>query len=300
MKILVILLVQALLCIGIWLYFRRKFTAFSDSVCQSTERLLRGQPVKEYLNKETLTSKMITELEKAEDIVRYRVTENEREKQELQEMISEITHQIKTPLSNIRMYCEMTGDQTDVTMLHQYSATVGDQLDKLDFLLNALIRSSRLETSMIRLHPESNKLIDTIAVAVNSIFQKAENKKIELRVECPSTIEVTHDPKWTAEAIENLLDNAVKYTPENGEVQINVIPGEMYVEIQVKDTGCGIEAGEVNAIFKRFYRGRAVSKEEGLGLGLYLAQKIIVLQGGFLSVRSEPGKGSCFSVHLKK
>lgn len=118
MKILVILLVQALLCIGIWLYFRRKFTAFSDSVCQSTERLLHGQPVKEYLNKETLTSKMIAELEKAEDIVRYRVTENEREKQELQEMISEITHQIKTPLSNIRMYCEMTGDQTDVALFH--------------------------------------------------------------------------------------------------------------------------------------------------------------------------------------
>lgn len=312
MKLLVLLLVQFCICIAIWLYFRRKFISFSDTVCQSMEHILHGQPVKEQLNRETLTSKMVTELEKVEDIVRYRLTENEREKQELQEMISEITHQIKTPLSNIRMYCEMLGEyaspgsretilrQTDSSLLRQYSATVGDQLDRLDFLLNALIRSSRLETSMIRLQPENNKVLDTIAIAVNNVFQKAEDKKIEIRVSCRSTIEVCHDPKWTAEAIENLLDNAIKYTSESGKIQINVVSGEMYVEIQVKDTGCGIAADEVNEIFKRFYRGRAVSRVEGLGLGLYLAQKIITLQGGFLSVRSEPGKGSCFSIHLRR
>ena len=312
MKLLVLLLVQFCICVAIWLYFRRKFIAFSDTVCQSMERILHGQPVKEYLNRETLTSKMVTELEKVEDIVRYRLAENEREKQELQEMISEITHQIKTPLSNIRMYCEMIGEnassgsgetilrQTDSSLLRQYSATVGDQLDRLDFLLNALIRSSRLETSMIRLQLENNKVLNTIAIAVNNVFQKAEEKKTEIRVGCRSTIEVCHDPKWTAEAIENLLDNAIKYTSESGKIQINVVSGEMYVEIQVKDTGCGIAADEVNEIFKRFYRGRAVSRVEGLGLGLYLAQKIITLQGGFLSVRSEPGKGSCFSIHLRR
>lgn len=312
MKLLVLLLVQFCICVAIWLYFRRKFIAFSDTVCQSMERILHGQPVKEYLNRETLTSKMVTELEKVEDIVRYRLAENEREKQELQEMISEITHQIKTPLSNIRMYCEMIGEnassgsgetilrQTDSSLLRQYSATVGDQLDRLDFLLNALIRSSRLETSMIRLQLENNKVLNTIAIAVNNVFQKAEEKKTEIRVGCRSTIEVCHDPKWTAEAIENLLDNAIKYTPENGKIQIAVVPGEMYVEIQVKDTGCGIAADEVNEIFKRFYRGKAVSRVEGLGLGLYLAQKIITLQGGFLSVHSEPGNGSCFSIHLRR
>lgn len=312
MKLLVLLLVQFCICVAIWLYFRRKFIAFSDTVCQSMERILHGQPVKEYLNRETLTSKMVTELEKVEDIVRYRLAENEREKQELQEMISEITHQIKTPLSNIRMYCEMIGEnassgsgetilrQTDSSLLRQYSATVGDQLDRLDFLLNALIRSSRLETSMIRLQLENNKVLNTIAIAVNNVFQKAEEKKTEIRVGCRSTIEVCHDPKWTAEAIENLLDNAIKYTPENGKIQIDVVPGEMYVEIQVKDTGYGIAADEVNEIFKRFYRGKAVSRVEGLGLGLYLAQKIITLQGGFLSVHSEPGNGSCFSIHLRR
>lgn len=312
MKLLVLLLVQFCICVAIWLYFRRKFIAFSDTVCQSMERILHGQPVKEYLNRETLTSKMVTELEKVEDIVRYRLAENEREKQELQEMISEITHQIKTPLSNIRMYCEMIGEnassgsgetilrQTDSSLLRQYSATVGDQLDRLDFLLNALIRSSRLETSMIRLQLENNKVLNTIAIAVNNVFQKAGEKKTEIRVGCRSTIEVCHDPKWTAEAIENLLDNAIKYTPENGKIQIDVVPGEMYVEIQVKDTGCGIAADEVNEIFKRFYRGKAVSRVEGLGLGLYLAQKIITLQGGFLSVHSEPGNGSCFSIHLRR
>ena len=117
-------------------------------------------------------------------------------------------------------------------------------------------------------------------------------------MECRSSIQVYHDMKWTAEAIENVLDNAVKYTSENGKINISVNVGEMYTEIKVKDTGKGIEAAHINDIFKRFYREKSVSKVEGLGLGLYLARNIIALQKGYISVHSTVGKGSCFSICL--
>ena len=151
---------------------------------------------------------------------------------------------------------------------------------------------------MINLQMENSKIIETLAVAVNSVMQKAEYKRIDISVSCRPAIQVYHDMKWTAEAIENILDNAIKYTPENGKVLISVAVGEMYTVIKIKDTGKGIEAAHINDIFKRFYREKSSSKNEGLGLGLYLARNIINLQGGYISVYSSFGKGSNFSVCL--
>ena len=137
-----------------------------------------------------------------------------------------------------------------------------------------------------------------IELAVNGIVKKADKKKIDILVDCSLAIKTPHDVKWTAEAVGNILDNAVKYTKEGGNIHIDVVPGEMYVEIKIRDTGSGISAEHYNDIFKRFYRGDCVSKEEGLGLGLYIARNIITLQGGYIMLHSVLGEGSCFSVFL--
>ncbi len=282
-----------------YLYFRKRFICFSNEMCRNTEKILHGHSIKYQQNKETLTSKMITELEKVEDIFSYQLTACIQEKKELQKMISELTHQIKTPVSNIQMYCDMFSDPNiSDTEARQFVSVIQQQLGKLEFLLNVLIKSSRLETDMIKLQMENSRLIETLAIAVNNVIQKAEQKKIDICVSCRPAIQVYHDMKWTTEAIENILDNAIKYTPENGKVLISVKTGEMYTIIKIKDTGKGIEAAHVNDIFKRFYREKSSSKEEGLGLGLYLARNIISLQGGYISVHSVLGKGSCFSVCL--
>lgn len=294
-----VVLVSAVLNLGYYICFRSMFVRFSDKVCRCTEDILRGRRIESCHNQESLTSKMVTELEKVEDVFQYRLRENEKEKQELQEMISEITHQLKTPIANIRMYQEMFSEP-DITSeeARDFMTIMQKQLGKLEFLIDALIKSSRLESDMIRLEPDNSKIVQTLAVAVNSVIQKAELKKIEVSVNCRPAIQLIHDAKWTAEALENILDNAVKYTPENGRIAITVSTGEMYTEIKIKDTGKGIEAGHVNDIFKRFYREKSVSRTEGLGLGLYLARKIITLQGGYITVHSAVGKGSCFSVFL--
>ncbi len=283
--------------LGSYFYFRRRFIGFSNEVCRNTEEILHGRSIKEQQNKETLTSKMIMELEKIEDIFSFQLAESQNEKRELQEMISELTHQIKTPASNIQMYCEMFSDP-DISSeeAKQFVMVIKQQLGKLEFLLDVLVKSSRLENDMINLQMENSRLIETLAVAVNSVMQKAEHKRIDISVSCRPAIQVYHDMKWTAEAIENILDNAIKYTPENGKVLISVEVGEMYTVIKIKDIGKGIEAAHINDIFKRFYREKSSSKDEGLGLGLYLARNIINLQGGYVSVHSSLGKGSNFFV----
>ena len=295
----IIILSLVLINLGNYFYFRRRFIGFSNEMCRNTEEILHGHSIKEQQNKETLTSKMIMELEKIEDIFSFQLAESQNEKREIQEMISELTHQIKTPASNIQMYCEMFSDP-DISSeeAKQFVMIIKQQLGKLEFLLDVLVKSSRLENDMINLQMENSKIIETLAVAVNSVMQKAEYKRIDISVSCRPAIQVYHDMKWTAEAIENILDNAIKYTPENGKVLIFVEVGEMYTVIKIKDTGKGIEAAHINDIFKRFYREKSSSKDEGLGLGLYLARNIINLQGGYISVHSSLGKGSNFSVCL--
>lgn len=293
------ILAFVLLGLGNYIYFRKRFVDFSDEVCHCTDEILHGNSMKHVYGQETLTSKMVMELEKVEDIFATQLYESKKEKQELQGMISEMTHQIKTPISNIQMYCEMFSEP-DISQeqAKQFVKVIQQQLVKLEFLLNTLVKSSRLETAMINLSVEYGRVIDTLAIAVNNVMQKAEHKNVGISVMCRPSIQVCHDAKWTAEAIENILDNAIKYTLEGGKVEIAVDAGEMYTEIKIKDTGRGIEAAHINDIFKRFYREKAVSKTEGLGLGLYLARNIITLQGGYISVHSTQGKGSSFSLCL--
>ena len=287
----------------IYFHFRRQFVRLSSDLCRYAEQVMQGESVPDQQNRETLTSKVVMELEKMERMTALRLEESRREKQQLLEMISEITHQIKTPLSNLRMYCEMLSEE-EMPLFSAASDSVSaarapeQQLIKLEFLLDTLLKASRLEKDMIHPDMENRRVLDTLAAAVNNIIHKAELKNIEISVDCRSSVQVCHDRKWTAEAIENILDNAVKYTPENGSIRILVRVGEMYSEIRIQDTGRGIEPAHINDIFKRFYREKSVSQEEGLGLGLYLARYIITLQKGYIAVRSAPGEGSCFSVCL--
>ena len=186
----------------------------------------------------------------------------------------------------------MAGSHTD------FIRGIRTQTDKLDFLFQALVKTSRLETGVIQLNKKPVCLFDTVAQAMSGIVYAAEKKKIAVSVDCPENLTFSHDSKWTSEALFNLLDNAVKYTPAGGKITVSVIPWEMYVEIKVADTGKGISESNQAAIFRRFYREEEVHEQPGGGIGLYLAREIVTRQGGYIKVVSEPGKGSEFSIML--
>ena len=221
------------------------------------------------------------------------------ERQELQTLVSDISHQVKTPVSNLKMATDtllekpMTeAERTD------FIRGIRSQTDKLDFLFQALVKTSRLETGVIQLDKKPGRLFDTVAQAMSGIVYAAEKKEIVVSVDCPEDLTVFHDSKWTSEALFNLLDNAVKYTPAGGKIAVSVVLWEMYVEVKVTDTGKGISESNQAAIFRRFYREEEVHEQQGVGIGLYLAREIVMRQGGYVKVVSEPGKGSEFSIML--
>ena len=163
-------------------------------------------------------------------------------------------------------------------------------------------RSLETLSAMPIRHPylklEEARLSDTIAQAMSTVWAKAEAKGIDLSAECNPTITVQHDPKWTAEAIGNILDNAVKYTSPGGKVAVTVRPWQFYTRVDITDTGIGIPEEHYNDVFQRFYRAQEVAAQEGVGLGLYLANGIITRQKGYISVKSKVGEGTTFSVYL--
>ncbi len=278
----------------------RKETDFANRICETVDALMDGRvPPAYHFYEDTKASRVQGKLLQYYDCMREGQKQSEEDRQYIQELVSDISHQVKTPVANIRMF-------TDILQEHSLShekqteffEAMNAQIDKLDFLMQALIKMSRLETGTFALHMEECSLYDTIGQAVNAVWAKADEKRIRMEVECDSQVTVKHDRKWTAEALGNILDNAVKYTPENGAVGVRVRPWHFYTRIDISDTGIGIAAEHYHDVFKRFYRAREVASMEGVGLGLSLARGIITRQKGYISVKSEVGKGTVFSVFL--
>ena len=222
-----------------------------------------------------------------------------KERADLQELISDISHQVKTPIANLKMINNtLLENEVPPQKQKEFLTAQASQLDKLDFLMQAMIKTSRLETGVISLEQKQQPVYDTLAAALGGILLNAEKKQIDVQVECPEHLDACHDRKWTSEALFNILDNAVKYTPAGGQIRVSVEGWEMYVKIDIADTGIGISEQHQGTIFKRFYREDAVHDVDGIGIGLYLAREIVTLQGGYIRVASEVGKGSTFSVFL--
>ena len=214
-------------------------------------------------------------------------------------LVSDVSHQVKTPVSNLKMVTDtLLSKSVTEEEQREFLQGIRNQTDKLEFLFQALVKISRLETGAIRLEKKDAPLIDTLAFGCSGIVYAAEKKDICVTVDCPEDLCRSHDSKWTAEAVFNLLDNAVKYTPAGGAIQISVEQWEMYVKMSVSDTGKGIPESNQAAIFRRFYREEEVHEQQGVGIGLYLTREIVTRQGGYIKVVSEPGKGSEFSIML--
>ena len=222
------------------------------------------------------------------------------EKDAVKELIGDISHQVRTPLANIRLYTQLLAEQP----LNEQGRTCVNALDtqaeKLQALLEALVKISRLETGVLALHPEPASLSPVISRAAEQYRPKAAAKQITLAAEPLENLTAVFDAKWTEEALCNLLDNAVKYTPPGGSVTIRAAAYEMFVRVDVTDTGCGISEEEQAKIFGRFYRSAAAAQTPGVGIGLYLTRQILACQGGYIKVSSRMGQGSTFSIFLPR
>lgn len=286
---------------GLWTWLQqRQIFHFADDICDTLDALIAGrQPEQYHPYEDSVTAKVQGKLMQYYDIMSEGKMQSQRDKQTLQELVSDISHQVKTPIANIQMFTGILQQhQLTEEKRSEFLQTMAAQINKLDFLMQSLIKMSRLETGTFVLHMEEAPLNKTIAQAMSGVWAKADSKNIQLSADCDPAITVQHDPKWTAEALGNILDNAVKYTPAGGSISVSVRPWQFYTRIDITDTGIGIPEEHYNDVFKRFYRAQEVAAQEGVGLGLYLANGIITRQKGYISVKSVPGEGSTFSVYL--
>ena len=280
--------------------WRRQTGDLANDICDTVDALMEGKgfpAVQTYEDSVTakVQGKLLQYYEKMADGQR----QSTEDKQTIQELVSDISHQVKTPLANLQMFLGILRQHPlSSEKREEFLALMAGQVDKLEFLLASLIKMSRLETGTFALHMENARLSDTIAQAMSTVWARAEEKGIQLSADCDSAVTVQHDPKWTAEALGNLLDNAVKYTPEGGSVSVLVRPWQFYTRIDITDTGIGIPEEHYHDVFQRFYRAPEVAAQEGVGLGLYLANGIITRQRGYISVKSKVGEGTTFSVYL--
>lgn len=221
------------------------------------------------------------------------------EKDSIKTLIADISHQTKTPVSNILLYSQLLRESPgldDNTI--KLASQIEEQTEKLSFLTASLVKLSRLENGIINVTPKENSISKLITGLDHG--NNADAKGVRLHIEPVTECMAVFDFKWTLEAVSNIADNAIKYTPAGGMVTISSQAYEMFACIRIADTGIGMSEEETAKIFTRFYRSPDVSDERGVGIGLYLAREIIAKEGGYIKVASKKGEGSVFCVFLPR
>lgn len=279
---------------------RKEAELFADQVEKALETILSGEKLKEpeEVTEDTLWGKCGEKFWQLSQIWNAKEADALQEKKQIKSLISDVSHQTKIPLANIKLYQEFLQEEELSPKGRDFLIRMEEQTEKLDFLLQSMVKMSRLENGIIHIKKEKGKIQETLTAAVSQIVPVAFKKEMTLHVNCESDLLLNHDRKWTEEAIFNVLDNAVKYTDPKGQIEILVIPQEIFTKISIRDNGKGILPERQAEIFTRFYREPEVHDSHGVGIGLYLSRKILELQNGYIEVRSDVGKGSEFCLYL--
>lgn len=267
-----------------------------DRLDKMIDNAIEGKPIENGFD-ESKMSQLETKLSNYLNINMSTKNQLLDDKKYINSLISDIAHQTKTPISNLLLYSQILEEKNLSSENQECVNYIMQESEKLNFLITSLVNASRLETGIINLNKKLNSIENLIETAVDEVRIQANNKNIEILLDLRD-IEIYYDWKWTLEAILNILDNAIKYTNENGKIEISVNIYEFFCKISIKDNGIGIIEDEKTKIFSRFYRSKFVGEYKGVGLGLYLSREIISREGGYISVESEINKGSTFSVFL--
>jgi len=293
--------IALLICVGALLRYRIRIRKIIDTLDKMLDEAISGTFSPKSYN-ETEISKIESRLSRFLSENRLKKGQIESEQDKIRALISDISHQTKTPLANILLYAQLLDEQEGIPdEAKALTAQITAGTEKLNFLIQSLIKTSRLESGIIKVLPRKGDVRELITAACEESAPKARNKNIKITFEPSSEpILAIFDPKWCAEALYNILDNAIKYTGAGGRVDITIIAYEMFIRIDVQDTGKGICEEDLPRVFGRFWRAKDSVDTEGVGIGLFLAREIISACGGYIKVRGVVSVGSVFSVFLPK
>lgn len=252
-----------------------------------TVRLKINHPYGKYTDFDLIAdnlNKMVLELQKSETLN--------------SDFISNVSHEIKTPLSVIKNYAMLLKNENDKEKSKKYIDTIVQATDKLNGLVVNVLKLNKLENQQLLERREKFSLTDSVAESVLLFEDAFEKKNIELVCELEE-VEIVSVKSCLELVWNNLLSNAVKFTPQGGTITVKLTGDKNKATVTVKDNGIGISAETGKRIFDKFYQADASRASEGNGLGLSLVKKVIDLLGGEISVKSELGRGSEFKVVLK-
>lgn len=213
----------------------------------------------------------------------------------LRDMISNISHQLKTPLAALGMYMEIIQEEPEQEeTVRKFSRKSLQSVERMEQLIQSLLKMARLDTGAIAFEKQKCRARDLVEQAVGDLRERAVREGKEIRTEGVKSAVLCCDPEWTREAVGNLVKNALDHTEAGGILRVSWEETPGIFRLSVADNGCGIPEEDIHHIFKQFYRSSASCDRQGVGLGLSLAKTIMEGQGGNLSVESSPGEGSVF------
>lgn len=292
--ILAILLILAV-CYGI--YQKRKTYRMIDRLLDS---VLNREMIVYSEVEEGEFSALVSKIKQIQDVLENRARSADSEKEQVKSLVSNMSHQLKTPLANLSLYAEILGQgEIAPERKAEFADKMQRQIEKLNWIVESLSKMVKLEQNIDGFEVKDTPIRQTILDAIDTVYEKVEKKALHLNLEPFEDRALYHNRKWTVEVFVNLLENAIKYTDKGGTISIRVKPYELYTEIQFSDNGRGIHKEELTDIFKRFYRSPEVENMEGSGIGLYLSDLILEKEKGYITATSEFGNGSCFSVFLQ-
>lgn len=288
-----------LLFFVVWWSIREKRKTYRR-IDELLDRVLNQEIILDSDVKEGEYSALVSKIKQIQEVPENHARSAETEKEQVKSLVSNMSHQLKTPLANLSLYAEILGkSELSKERKNEFFSKMQRQIEKLNWMVESLSKMVKLEQNLDDFNIKNTKIRQTILDSVDTVYEKLEKKDIQLDMESFEDRFLYHNRKWTVEVFVNLLENAIKYTEKGGFISIRVKSYELYTEIQISDNGRGIRQEELTDIFKRFYRSPEVENMEGSGIGLYLCNLILEKEKGYITAISEYGKGSCFSVFLQ-
>ena len=299
--IFILVFISSFLSVSITIfYMRKRIETVMAHLLQRMDNAIHGQ-IQEMAYDESMDAAITQRLNRLLQIAGMHKEQAELERDTIKALISDISHQVRTPLSNIMLYIELLREQTLEKNVEALADKIQKNSEKLDFFMKELVKSSYVEQEMILVHPQMVSVEELIDISCQNVELAAFRKKIIIKKELSKEVSEKlcyADKKWTIEALGNLLENAIKYSKEESMVQIRCKEQESFLCIEVQDDGIGIKEEEQGKVFERFYRSEQVKEQPGFGIGLYLAREVLSKQGGYLKLTSKLGKGTVIAMYL--
>ena len=240
---------------------------------------------------------MLSSVEQLATMLQSKNDTDRKTKEFLKTTISDISHQLKTPLSALYMYQEIIESEPDnPDTVKEFSVKTGTALKRIEQLIQSMLKITRLDAGSILFEKGHYSISNVIRNAIRELTTRAVNENKEIIINGITEQMLFCDMEWTSEAIGNIVKNALDHTDSGGKIHISWEQTPVMFRIRISDNGHGIAPEDIHHIFKRFYRSRNACHTSGVGLGLPLTKAIIEGQGGFLSVQSECPQGTTFTL----